>query len=119
MKKVPRISEAEWEVMKVVWERNEVRAGEVVKALETRHPKTVKTLLGRLVSKKALGFVKEGRAYVYRALVQEADCREAESESFLERVFGGGLRPMLLHFVDRKKLSAKEIQELKRILDGK
>jgi BlaI family penicillinase repressor len=77
----------------------------------------VKAFLNRLVKKKALGFSKEGRAYLYRPLVREEDCIEAASQTFLERVFGGSLRPMLAHFVERKKLSASEIRELKQLLE--
>jgi len=123
MKKVPRISEAEWEVMKVVWAKGPCSAAEIVEALtgedSSRHPKTIKTYLGRLTAKKALGFRKEGRGYLYRPLVTENECVKAVSESFLERVFGGSIRPMLAHFVEQKKLSAQEIQELKRLLDKK
>ena len=120
MKKVPRISETEWELMKVVWAQSPCSAGQIIDALtrldSTWHPKTVKAFLNRLVRKGALGFKKEGRAYLYRPLVKEKDCVDAASESFLERVFGGSLKPMLAHFVDRKKLSEEEIRELRRVL---
>ncbi len=120
MKRIPRISETEWEVMKVVWTQTPCSAGQVIEALTRRdptwHPKTVKAFLSRLVRKKALGFRKEGRAYFYRPLVEEKDCVDAASESFLERVFGGSLKPMLAHFVERKKLSEEEIRELRRVL---
>jgi BlaI family penicillinase repressor len=120
MKKVPRISETEWEVMKIVWAQAPCSAGRIVEALteadSTWHPKTVKAFLNRLVRKGALGFRKEGRAYLYRPAVREEDCVDAASESFLERVFGGSLKPMLAHFVERKKLSDDEIRELRRLL---
>src|SRR5215831_2637801 len=120
MKKVPRISETEWEVMKIVWADAPCTAGHVIEALNRHdpswHPKTVKAFLSRLVRKGALAFKKEGRAYLYRACVREKDCVDAISESFLERVFGGSLRPMLAHFVEQKKLSEEEIRELRRIL---
>jgi BlaI family penicillinase repressor len=123
MKKIPRISETEWEVMKVVWAEAPCSAWRIIERLTradpTWHPKTVKAFLNRLVKKKALGFSKEGRAYLYRPLVLEGECVDAASESFLERVFGGSLRPMLAHFVERKKLSAEEIRQLKRLLEGK
>jgi len=123
MKSIPNISDTEWEVMKVVWAKAPLSAAEIIEALSgvdpTWHPKTAKTLLNRLVKKKALGYDKEGRAYLYRPLVQESDCALAESESFLDRVFGGSLKPMLANFVKRKKLSAAEIRELKRLLEGK
>ena len=122
MKKLPRISETEWEVMKVVWAQAPCRASDIIAALSAAdaswHPKTVKTLLVRLVKKKALGFKHDGRAYVYRPLVREKECVSAASESFLERVFGGSLKPMLAHFVERKTLAPEEIAELKRLLEG-
>jgi BlaI family penicillinase repressor len=121
MKRIPRISETEWELMKVIWANAPCSAGQIIEALTRRdpswHPKTVKAFLNRLVKKKALGFSKEGRAYLYRPLVREEDCVEAASQTFLERVFGGSLRPMLAHFVEKKKLSTSEIRELRQLLE--
>ena len=123
MKTVPRISETEWEVMQVLWAKSPLSSGEIIEALAaadpTWHPKTAKTLLNRLVKKKALGFKRDGRAYLYQPLVKESECVTAASESFLERVFGGSLTPLLAHFVEHRKLSAAEIRELKRLLEGK
>jgi BlaI family penicillinase repressor len=120
MKRIPRISETEWDVMKVVWAQAPCSAGQIIEALVRRdstwHPKTVKAFLNRLVRKGALDFKKEGRAYLYRPGAKEEDCVDAASASFLERVFGGSLRPMLAHFVERKKLSDEEIRELRRLL---
>ena len=120
MQKLPRISETEWEIMNVVWSRSPCSAGQIIAALQqtdpTWHPRTAKAFLGRLVRKKVLGFNKEGRAYVYRPRVRREDCADAASESFLERVFGGSLKPMLAHFVERAKLSPEEIRELRRLL---
>ena len=122
MKRIPRISETEWALMKVIWAQAPCSAGEIIDSLTqqdaTWHPKTAKAFLNRLVKKKVLGFRKEGRAYLYRPLVTEAACIDAASESFLDRVFGGSLKPMLAHFVERKKLSADEINELKRLLES-
>ena len=123
MKKMPRISETEWEVMKVVWSQAPCTAGQIIELLTradaTWHPKTIKAFLNRLVKKRVLGFRKEGRAYLYRPLVRESECVAAASESFLDRVFGGALKPMLAHFVERKKLSAQEVQELKELLESR
>lgn len=120
-KLVPRISDTEWEVMKVVWTQAPRSADQIIDALvqhdPTWHPKTVKAFLNRLVSKGALAFRKEGRAYLYRPAVQEEECVDAASTSFLQRVFGGSLKPMLAHFVEHKKLSDAEIRELRRLLD--
>ena len=119
MNRTPRISEAEWEVMKICWGTSPITAQGVVDALAGQHswhPKTIKTLLGRLVGKRALGFKKEGRAYLYYPVVRENDCVTAETKSFLDRVFGGSLQPMLAHFVENERLSPKEIAELKKLL---
>ena len=119
----PRISDTEWEIMKILWQRAPLTAQEIITALTSRdlswHPKTAKTLLNRLVKKKALAYDQEGRAYLYRPLVQEGDCVRAEAESFLQRVFGGSLQPMLAHFVEQNKLSPKELAELRRLLEKK
>jgi len=121
MKRKPRISETEWEVMKVVWAKAPCSAGEIIQTLTEKdpswNPRTVKAFLNRMVRKRALGFKKEGRAYLYRPLVREEESVDAASESFLERVFGGSLKPMLAHFVERKKLSAEEVRELKQLLE--
>lgn len=120
MAEIPKISETEWELMKVIWADAPIAAEQIIQALnksgESWHPKTVKTLLNRLVKKQALAFEKKGRAYLYRPLVEEQECVTEVSQSFLEKVFGGSLKPMLAHFVEQKKLSDQEIQELKQIL---
>lgn len=122
MGSVPRISEAEWAVMKVFWEKAPRTANEVVEALAPAtawQPKTVKTLINRLVNKEALGFEKSGREYQYHPLVEESKCVRAEGQSFLKRVYGGALKPMLAHFLESEKLAPEEIEELKRILEEK
>ena len=119
---MPQISDAEWTVMKVLWERNPLTSKEVVEALEkgtTWKPKTIHTLLTRLVQKGALTARKEGREYQFTPAVKATDCQRSESQSFLERVFDGDLAPFLAGFVRDNKLTRAEIEELKRILDGK
>jgi len=121
MEKPPSISETEWKIMKVLWEKSPLSTGEILEALQkddpSWHPKTAQTLIGRLVKKGVLGFKERGRMYFYIPLLTEEECVDKESESFLERVFGGSLKPMLAHFVEHKKLSPKEIKELKNILE--
>ncbi len=120
MAALPRISETEWEIMKILWVKAPRTAQEIIDELSRHdvwHPKTVKTLLNRLVRKKALAFTKEGRSYLYSPRVAEKECVSAVSESFLDRVFGGSLKPMLAHFVQQRKLSDQEIRELKRLLE--
>lgn len=122
MARIPRISEAEWIVMRVLWERSPKTANQVVDdlaSLQGWHPRTVKTLLGRLVRKGALGYTTEGRVFHYLPRVAEEDCVRAESRSFIDRVFGGALSPMLAQFIEETPMSPEEIGELKRLLAKK
>jgi BlaI family penicillinase repressor len=117
--KPPRISEAEWEVMKVVWKSAPCQATDVARALGTRRKwsvATVKTFLNRLLTKGALRFEKNGRAYLYSPTCTEEDLRGAESDSFLRRVFDGALSPMLAYFVHARRLTAKDWEMLERIV---
>jgi BlaI family transcriptional regulator, penicillinase repressor len=119
---VPRISDAEWQVMNVIWERREATAAEVVEALGKDMnwtDRTVKTLLNRLVGKKALAFSEDGKRYVYHAKVPRQACVRAESKSLAGRVFSGSIPRMLMHFVRDADLSKDEIAELKRIIADK
>lgn len=116
----PSISDAEWVVMREFWARGEASSGEVIEAViatQAWKPPTVQTLITRLVKKGALGFVRKGREYRYRPLVKGDDCVHGVSRSFVDRVFGGSLAPLLSCFVEREKFSKAEIEELKRILD--
>ncbi len=118
--RVPSIAAAEWVVMRVLWARAPQSTNEVVAALEDRadwKPKTIHTLLARLVHKKALRAEKRGREYVYSPAVRAEECEYEISRSFLGRFFDGELAPFLSRLVEREKLTRKEIEELKRILD--
>jgi BlaI family penicillinase repressor len=119
---VPQISDAEWKVMKVVWERSPITAGEVVSRLEKKtvwKPKTIHTLLRRLVQKQALASEKQGREYQFYPRVNEQECVRAASQSFLRRFFEGELAPLFSCFLDQENLTPAEIEELKRMLDSK
>lgn len=119
---MPQISDAEWTVMKILWERSPLTSKEVVDALAkttTWKPKTIHTLLARLVRKAALVARKEGREYQFTPAVKAEACQRSESQSFLDRVFDGDVAPFLACFVRDNKLTRAEIEELKRILDRK
>jgi BlaI family penicillinase repressor len=120
MESTPRISDSEWEVMKILWRQAPCTAQTVIEALADSRDwtaATIKTLLNRLVHKGALRFEKEGRAYVYSPAVSETACRHTVATSFLDRVFDGGLSPLLAHFVKQgRRLSAGDIAELEKIL---
>ncbi len=121
-KKIPKISDAEWEVMNVLWDNSPSTANEVIEALQPKtdwKPKTIRTLLNRLVQKKAVGFNQEGKVYTFYPLFEEDECRRAEAQSFITRIYGGALKPMIVQFLQEQSLSPEDIKELRSILDEK
>ena len=113
------ISNAELAVMQVLWQRQPLSANDVVAALgddKDWHEKTVKTLLNRLVSKGALGFDKNGRAYLYFPLIAEQDYQLEQSRSFVERLFSGRIAPLVAGFASQNKLSADDVAQLKQLI---
>lgn len=113
------ISEAESVVMQVLWKRSPMAAEEVFAALAGRQDwqeATVKTLLGRLLKKGAISAEREGRRFLYAPLLRREDWLLQESESLLDRLFGGRVAPMVAHFSERRKLSKKDIAELRKLI---
>ena len=117
-----QISDAEWEVMQVIWTREPRTAAEVIESLsESRdwNHRTIRTLLARLVEKGVLTFESDGLRYIYRAAVTRASCIRQRSQSFLSKVFGGDVNALLAHFVEDGTVSKKEMEELSRLLVAK
>lgn len=116
------ISDSEWKVMKIVWNKSPMLASEIVEVLiqETDwNPKTIHTLIRRLVSKGALRAEKNGTYYSYYAAVSENECVQEETKSFLQKCFNGSLNLMMTNFIKDDKLSEEEIDELQKLLDSK
>ncbi|WP_395752278.1 BlaI/MecI/CopY family transcriptional regulator [Prosthecobacter sp.] len=121
MPAAPDISDSEWAVMEALWESSPKTASEVTKALRPTMnwaENTVRTLLTRLVEKGALKTAENtsGTRTFLPAVKREA-CVRAESESFMQRIFGGAAKPLLVHFAQNSKLTAEEVKELKKLLD--
>ena len=115
-----QISDAEAVVMDVLWKRSPLSADEVVMALSSRQDwqdATVKTLLNRLLNKGAIDAEKDGRRYLYAPVLQREAWVQGESESLLDRVFGGRVAPLVAHFSEQRKLSRKDIAELRKLLE--
>src|SRR3954451_23191504 len=118
---VPQISDAEWEVMKAVWDGQPTPASDVVDRLGREQgwaPRTVKTMLNRLITKGALAYEVDGKRFLYRAKVRREACGRHESRSCLSRVFGGAVGPAVVHLLTHADLSEDELAQLRRILDG-
>lgn len=119
MNNLPQISEAEYEVMKVVWREAPISTNAVTEILTQKtswSPKTIQTLLKRLVNKKALTYEKQGRVFVYTPLIEEKSYVRQQSRSFLKRYFDGDMSRMLSACLDEEALSQSEIDSLREIL---
>lgn len=121
MKNIPQISEAELEVMKILWELESATSGEIVEKLSKTSewkPKTIHTLITRLVSKEAITAEKlDGKSYIYSPKVKEEEYKNYANKSFLQKLYNGSLNLMLSSFIKQQKLSKDDIEELKNILD--
>lgn len=115
-----QISEAESVVMDVLWQRHPLGADEVVGALARRQDwqeATIKTLLNRLLNKGAISAAKDGRRYLYSPLLKREDWVLKESSGLLERLFDGRVAPLVAHFSQHRKLSRKDIAELRKLIE--
>lgn len=122
MKNLPKISDAEWEVMKIIWSKEEATANEIIDNLKGKQEwknTTIKSLINRLLNKEAIGFRKNGKEYFYYPLISEEECIKEESKSFLKKVFNGSLNEMVLNLVKSEKLTQEDINELRDILNNK
>ena len=119
MSDLPQISEAEFEVMKVVWKSAPINTNEITgQLLKTTSwsAKTIQTLIKRLVTKGALTYKKQGRVFVYTPLVKEDEYINQESNTFLKRFYDGDISAMLSAYLEKNQLSETEICHLRSIL---
>ncbi|MCC5880011.1 MAG: BlaI/MecI/CopY family transcriptional regulator [Idiomarina sp.] len=113
------ISNAELEVLNVLWAEAPLPANEVAKRVQLAqdwHEKTVKTLLNRLAGKGAISFEKDGRAYLYSPVIEQANYQQKVSQNFVERLFAGRVSPLVAGFARQGKLSADDVDELKGLI---
>ena len=119
MNTLPQISEAEFEVMKIVWKYAPISTNEITeKLLQTTNwsPKTIQTLIKRLVIKGALTYEKQSRMFVYTPVVKESEYIGQESNSFLNRYYDGDITAMVSAYIENDKLSESELDSLRTLL---
>ncbi|ABR33155.1 MULTISPECIES: BlaI/MecI/CopY family transcriptional regulator [Clostridium] len=122
MKIFPKISESEWEVMKLIWKTNPLTSEQIINSLSDKmnwSTQTIKTFITRLIKKGAIGFEKSGRIYNYYPLISENECIKSENETFLKKVYDGALGILFTKFLEEKNLSNDEIEELENLLKNK
>lgn len=119
MSTFPQISEAEFEVMKIVWKYAPINTNEITeKLLPTTNwsPKTIQTLIKRLVTKGALTYEKQSRVFVYTPVVKESEYIGQKSTSFLNRYYDGDITAMLSAYIENDQLSETDINTLRSLL---
>ena len=113
------ISKSEFDVLNVLWEQYPASANEIIQRLNQNkpwHEKTVKTLINRLVKKHVINFEKQQRSYLYFPLVERSTYIEKESKSFVSRLFGGKVAPLVAGFANSDSLSQEDVDELKSLI---
>ena len=114
------ISDAEAMVMEVLWGASPRSAEEVIAALADSTgwaEPTIKTLLNRLLNKGAISAEKDGRRYLYSPVLRREAWVQQQSEGLLARLFGGRVAPLVAHFSERGRLTKKDIDELRRLIE--
>ncbi len=122
MHALPHISEAEFEVMKIVWKSAPINTNEITERLlktTSWSAKTIQTLIKRLVTKGALTYEKQGRVFVYTPLVEENEYISQQSNSFIKRFYDGDISVMLSAYLENNQLSETELNHLRSLLSKK
>ncbi|MGN0367393.1 MAG: BlaI/MecI/CopY family transcriptional regulator [Wujia sp.] len=122
MKKLPQITKAEYEVMKIIWKHAPISTNDITNhLLETTNwnARTIHTLIKRLTSKGAITYEKQSRYYVYTPLFDEKEYIKTEREKFVEKFYNGNILSMMTSFIKEDKLTAQEIKELRDLLSNR
>lgn len=114
-----RISVAESLVMEALWRQSPQSADDLASEIGPEQnwaPKTVRTLISRLLKKGAVTAVQDGRRYLYAPSIERTAYVQDESRGLVDRLFDGKLAPLVSHFAETNQLSAEDIAELKRLV---
>ena len=116
------ITDAEWKIMDVLWSHSPASSSEIVEMLQKTtewSPKTIRTLLTRLISKGFVCVNDASNPWVYEPAVARQKCVQQKTKSFIDRIFNGSANLMFLQFVKEQDLTTEQIEEFKQILDKK
>ena len=121
-KNLPKISDAEFEIMKVVWDKAPISTNDVIDSIKNNDKwssRTIQTMLIRLDKKGVLAHEKKGRTYEYYPLVERNEYIELEKNKFLNKFFGGAFNNLFVNYLENENVSESEIYQLRKILDEK
>lgn len=121
MNKKYNITDAELEIMNLLWEEEALTLNEIVKKLskgEEKNKNTIKTLVYRLIEKGSVeSIIGEEKQNKFKAIVSKEKFLKKENENFLKRLYNGSTNKLLLNFVEEKKISKKDLQDLLDLID--
>ena len=113
------IATAESQIMQALWAKSPQTPEELIAATGPANgwaEGTVRTLITRLLRKKAISGTREAGGYFYRPLVSRTDYVQTESQGLLDRLFQGEVAPLVAHFAAHRALTAKDVETLKRLI---
>lgn len=122
MNTLPQISDAEFEVMNVIWKYAPINTNDIVEKVSQNNewsPKTIQTMISRLEKKGVISHEKEGKIFVYSPRVLKESYLEAESRTFANRFFDGAMNRVVVNYLDNSELTEDDIHELQAILERK
>jgi BlaI family penicillinase repressor len=114
------LTEAEWEIMKVVWKKEPCAAGTVQEALAKNRDRaysTVKTMMDRMTDKGFLKIEKVRNVQLFRSCISQIDAKRGEFQRMLKRAFDGALTPMMQFLIEHEGISKKQASELRRLVN--
>ena len=116
------ISDAELEVMKVIWNENRpITSLDIVEPFENKGWKktTIGTFLTRLVEKGALSAEKQGKLYYYTPVISQKDYRKSQTKNLISSLYGGSIKDFAVSLFEEQSISDEELKELKAIFVDK
>jgi len=122
MKKLPQISKAEYEIMKILWSEYPLGTNDIAERAQQTHSwnqKTIHTLLSRLTTKHVISYEQRGRMYYYFPLISQKKYLEQENHIFLDQFYDGKIAPMLSSLLSSTELSDSDLKNLYEIINSK
>ncbi len=116
-----KLTEAEWQIMNALWQEHPATARQIMDRLDRRVNwayTTIKTMLTRLVEKKAVSEAKQGNTSLYEPLVSQQKARRSAFRSLLDQAFDGAVGPLVHFLAEEEQLTAREKRALRRILES-
>lgn len=109
-----KISDAELEIMKIIWENNEITAVEIINNLNSSNwsDNTIKTLINRLKKKGAITSMSKDNKTVYKYLISEEKYRNFATKDFIEKVYSNSIENFIRDCVSKKMIKTKDIRKL-------